>query len=361
MIADWRARAEIAFGKAWRWWIGALAGSVPRALRQRFAGGRGQLLLLVDAPGDNLIEETGEGRRPLGRIDVEAPDARQIAAPRAAQREHLPVAIRLEAQHTLRTTTSLPLAAERNLAQVIGFEFERLVPFKQSEVHFAYRITARDKAAQTLAVELTIVPHTAVAKAVAALHGLGFEAAEIQVPGPSGEAATVIPLARGNRIASGRGSRRINRGLGVIAVSLAIGCAGLPLWRDSATIARLDAQIAAARQQADSSANLQRLIDAARRDQQFLGDHKRASPTVTEILATLTRLIPDDAYLTELTIAGDRLRIIGAANSATALLALLDQSPAFRDVAFRSPVIRDARLNLERFDITAQIVQRGAP
>jgi general secretion pathway protein L len=80
---------------------------------------------------------------------------------------------------------------------------------------------------------------------------------------------------------------------------------------------------------------------------------------VTELLATLTRLIPDDAYLSEMTINGDHVRLVGAANSATALLTLIAQSPGFRGAAFESPIVQDPRLNRERFDITAGIAPRG--
>src|SRR6185437_7033899 len=196
------------------------------------------------------------------------------------QGEHRPLAIRLDARHALRTTASLPLAAERNLGQVIGFEFERLVPFKQNEVYFAYRVTARNKAAQTIAVELTIVPHTELATMIAILPGLGFQAAEIQVANATtGEAPIIIPLARGSRSARSRSGHRINLSLGAAAVVLAIACMVIPLWRDSVAIAQLDTQIADARRQAEASAGLQKQIDAESRDRHFLIDRKAAGPT----------------------------------------------------------------------------------
>jgi general secretion pathway protein L len=340
-----------------------LAACVPSALRHRLAGRRGRLLLVVDAAGDNLIEETGDGRRPLGRIDVDAPSGRQIVTrlPRARQGERRPIAIRLDARHALRTTASLPLAAERNLAQVIGFEFERLVPFKQSEVYFAYRVTARDKAAQSIAIALTVVPHAELAKIVAALPGLGFQAAEIQVAGPAGETPTIIPFASENRIARSRSGRWINLALGAVAVSLAIACIAIPLWRDQSTIDSLDAQIANARHQAEASAALQKQIDAESRDQRFLIDRKQASPTVTELLATLTRLLPDDTYLTELEEKGDEVKMVGLTGSATALLAAIAKSPTFRDASFESSITHDTKTNRERFDIGAHIAKRVGP
>ncbi len=357
-----RARLEVAVAEAWRWWIGELAACVPSALRHRFARSRSRLLLVVDAPGDNVIEETADGRRPLGRIDVDAPSGRQIVTrlPRARQGEPRMIAIRLEAGHALRTTASLPLAAERNLAQVIGFEFERLVPFKQSDVYFAYRVTARDKAAQTIAVELTIVPHAELAKIVAALPGLGFRAAEIQVAGAAGETPTIIPFANENRIVRSPNGRRINLALGAVAILLAIACIAIPLWRDRATIDNLDAQIANARHQAEASAALQKQIDAASLDQRFLIDRKQASPTVTELLATLTQLLPDDTYLTELEVKGDEVRMVGLTGSATALLASIAKSPSFRDASFESSITHDRKTNRERFDIGAHIAKRGS-
>ena len=362
-IGGRQSRLEIALAEAWRWWIGELAACVPSALRHRFAGSRGRLLLVVDAAGDNLIEETGDGRRPLGRIDVDAPSGRQLASPlpRMRQGEHRPLAIRLDARHALRTTASLPLAAERNLAQVIGFEFERLVPFKQSEVYFAYRVTARDKAVQTIGVELTIVPHAELANIVAALPGLGFQAAEIQVVGPAVEAPTIIPFASQNPISRSRSGRRVNLALGALAVVLAIACIAIPLWRDQATIESLDAQIANARQKAEASAALQKQIDAESRDQRFLIDRKTLSPAVTELLATLTQLLPDDTYLTELELKGDKVKMVGLTGSATALLAAIAKSPSFRDASFESSITHDTKTNRERFDIGAHIAKRGGP
>ncbi|HEY3919304.1 MAG TPA: PilN domain-containing protein [Stellaceae bacterium] len=358
------ADLEASLVGAWKWWIGELSACVPPALRQRFAAGRRRLLLIVDAAGDNLIQETSSGRRPLGRIDFDTPGDRGIFAsvPQVGKGDSAPVAIRLDARHALRTAASLPLAAERNLAQVVGFEFERLVPFKRNDVYYAYRVTARDKTAQTLGIELTVVPHAELAKAMEALAHLGLQPAEIQVGDENADALlTTIAVASGNRIDRGQGSHRVVLGLGIAAALLAIACLAIPLWRADATIATLNAQIASARRQAEASAGLQKQIVAESRDQQFLVGRKRANPTVTELLATLTRLLSDDTYLTELDVKGDEIRLVGVTGSATALLALIDKSPSFRDASFQSSITQDPKTNRERFDIGAHIAKRSSP
>ena len=321
-------------------------------------------MLIVDAASDNLIQETGNRRRSLGRIDFDAPGDRRMFAglPRARKGKPVPVVLRLDGHHALRTTATLPLAAERNLTQVIGFEFERLVPFKRSEVYYTHHITTRDKAAQTIGVELTVVPHAELATIVDTLPRWGLQAAELQITGASADAPpTMIAVANESRVERGQSSRPIVLGLGLVAALLAITCLAIPLWQANTTIDELNAQVADARHQAETGADLQKQIDSESHDQQFLIDRKHASPTVTELLATLTQLLPDDTFLTELDVKGDEVRLVGVTGSATALLALIAKSPSFRDAAFESSITQDAKTNRERFDIGAHIAKRGSP
>src|SRR6185312_6953244 len=57
-IGGGRAHLDTLATEAWRWWVGELAACVPAVLRRGLQGNRGRLLLIVDAAGDNLIEET---------------------------------------------------------------------------------------------------------------------------------------------------------------------------------------------------------------------------------------------------------------------------------------------------------------
>jgi general secretion pathway protein L len=364
-MSEWRGQIQASLGDIVKWWLGELAELVPESVRRRFVGQRTRLVLLVDAPGDNLLEETGQRSRRLGRIDLDPPAsgrARRVlaAVPRAARNGATGLVLRFPASRALRTPVSLPLAADKNLPEVIGFEFERLVPFSRPDVYYAYRVTARDKQGQMLRLELVVLPRSEVAKLSQKFDALGLRVAGLEVAEPGLEfRVTSIPLGDREAGSAMQAGRRITIGLLAAATVLALICLAVPFWRASAAIETLTAQMAEARQQAETAAALQKQIDAKRQEQQFLTDRKRAMPTVTELLATLTRLIPDDAYLTEMTITGDHVHLVGAANSATALLTLIDQSPAFRGAAFQSSIVQDPRLNRERFDITAGIAQRG--
>jgi general secretion pathway protein L len=364
--AGWRTEIETRLRDAIRWWLGELAALVPAPLRRRLAGLRGRLLLLIDMPGENLILDSGGRRRALGRIDFgssqAAPGRRILAALPRGTRHGTAVTVRLPARHALRTTVSLPLAAERNLDAVVGFEFERLVPFKRDDVYYAYRIEGRDKAAISLRVELTVVPRAALQEVTRALERHGLRMTSIEVVG----AAASVPL---TEIAIGGGARPVIQRrtriamavLGAVAAMLAIAAVAIPLIRAQNAIAALTIQVADAKRLADADLKLQQQIDAESQGQDFLLARKRALPSVTQILDALTRLAPDDTYLTELQINSTQVRLIGVTASATALLALIDQSPSFRNAAFQSSITQDPKLNRERFDISATIAARGKP
>jgi general secretion pathway protein L len=364
-MSEWRGQIQASLGDMVKWWLGELAALVPDAVRRHFVGQRTRLILLVDAPGDNLLEETGQRSRRLGRVDLDAPApgrARRVlaAVPRAARNGATGLVLRFPASRALRTPVSLPLAADKNLPDVVGFEFERLVPFSRPDVYYAYRVTARDKQAQMLRLELIVLPRFEVAKLSQTLGALGLPVVGLEVA-ESGFESKVTSIPLGDRAAGSamQAGRRIVIGLSAAAAVLALICLAIPFWHASSAIETLTAQMAEARHQAEAAAALQKQIDAKRQEQQFLTDRKRAMPTASELLATLTQLITDDAYLTEMTITGDRVRLVGVANSATALLTLIDQSPAFHGAAFQSPIVQDPRLNRERFDITVGIAKRG--
>jgi general secretion pathway protein L len=366
-MLDWQARLDSALRGALRWWLDELAALIPEDIRRRVASLRSRLLLVLDEAGAYLAYETGDQREPLGRIDLASGQAgavRRILATALQGRQHVgtDVVICLPAQRALRTTVSLPLAAERNLDAVVGFEFERLVPFKREAVYYAHRILSRNKAARTLQVELTVVPRSDAEVILqltkrAGLHAIGFEVGSAR---PASEASKIL-LDGSDRPAAHPHARLAIAGLASLVVLLAIAGVIIPFVRANGALETLTTRIAEARREAETSLSLQKQIDAEIQDQQFLINRKRQTPTLTELLDTVTRLTPDDTWLTELQLATGEIHLIGASASATALLGLVDQSPSFRNAAFRSSITQDSKINRERFDIAAKIAPREGP
>jgi general secretion pathway protein L len=361
-MTDLQGRVGQSACAALRWWVGELASMVPISIRRRITSLRSRLILEIAETGARLVSLAGHQRDPLGAVDLEAPrSVHSLLAIASGARDLIEdVALSLPPERALKTAFALPLAAERNLDQVIGFEFERIVPFKRDEAYYTYRVVLRDRAARSLQIEVTVVRRADIDPIINAAGRCGLRVTSIEVasigrPEPS----AVIPL-EGNHHAAPSHTKVIIGSLACLAVLLVLACISVPFLRAESALSALSAQVAAARHDAAASAALERQIETRRHDSDFLMDRRRSRPTATELFDTVTRLAPDDTWLTELRIGGDRIDLTGASASATNLLGLIDQSPSFADAAFQASITQDAGHGREHFDIAAKIVPKEA-
>ena len=169
------------FGGAWRWWTGELCALVPQSLRQMLASPRGRLLLIVEADGANLAYEAGRRREPLGRIAPRWRGRRQDgSSPRCPPpRGYGGGSTSARARPAL---GSGPAARRREkfLDQVIGYEFERLTPFRRDDVYYAYRLLRRDAMAQRLHLELIVVPRVQAEQVLRLARRAGLRVAALE-------------------------------------------------------------------------------------------------------------------------------------------------------------------------------------
>ena len=345
------------FGGAWRWWTGELCALVPQSLRQLLAGPRGRLLLIVEANGAYLAYEVGQRREPIGHIALDGADGGGMAAA-LDRRGDDTVVVRLPPEHALRSTVVLPLAAEKNLDQVIGYEFERLTPFRRDDVYYAYRLLRRDATAQRVHLELIVVPRQQAEQVLRHARRAGLRVAALEVEGPDLGGASPNLLPPAERPTAPRRMRFALGALGGLACMLAIAAVSVPFIDMHVRISALTARLDAAKRQAQESIALQKQIEAELRDRRFLVARKRQTRSVTELLANLTHLVPDDTWLLMVQITGGQLRISGFSPTATALLGLLAQSTTYADPGFTSSVTQDVASKRERFDIAARIAGR---
>jgi general secretion pathway protein L len=102
---------------------------------------------------------------------------------------------------------------------------------------------------------------------------------------------------------------------------------------------------------------------ALRREAVLVAQRLAAAPSALGVLEALSRALPDDAFLSELELSGDRLRIAGFATNAAPLVPLLEELPALEDVRFQAPssktILEDPELGrreVERFVLAARVV-----
>ena len=114
--------------------------------------------------------------------------------------------------------------------------------------------------------------------------------------------------------------------------------------------ARLDREINRLAGEVADIDRLQAGIQSLRTKLEFLQEQKSGPHNVLDILKALTEIIPDSAWVREISIEPDGIRLDGYADAAAELIPLIDASPLFTDVSFLSAITK-GRDGKEKFRI----------
>jgi len=364
-IAPTLAAAQGALTAFWTWWTGELAGMAPSAWRDAGAGRRrGDDRLVLDAAD-------GDALRLSLRLPGRGRDAATLAVPRAqpeAARERVcaflhrhragpEVAIRIGAGDLFKTTLDLPRGAARALDQVVRHQIERILPLPAAELCIAHRMVPGIAKGDRMAVAVAVAKRAAVDEARAAAAAAGLTA--VRALADTGEAgAPPMVLWQPARAAARRAPKRLLRTLEIAAAALLLGAYGLHLYRLESERDRLAAELQAeSRRAAEARALGQQLA----RSSEALGALRALldQPSPLQILNDLTALLPLDSWVSDLTIRGRSVEIVGQAPRAADLVAIIEASPMFGQARFRSPITLLPDGHVERFDLTLEVKERA--
>jgi general secretion pathway protein L len=335
------------------WWFGQLADLFGKWLRPRPPARPDAVIVAPTAPLDEAAEIALALRRAgretnLGQFGLRSPELDRMPRP-----ANLPVALKIHRADILETTLSLPLAAQRNLDRVLAFEMDRETPFSAEELYWDYRTGEVDQQRGRFSVHLQVLPKTRLAPLLHALTpaGLAPQWAEI-VDGPQN--FSLLPL-DGRHGPPESASRWLMRGAAAACAVLALAAAATPFVRQAVTLARLDREVQAGQVIEAEAAALRREIERLSRAAELIGNtqHKAARPL--DVLATVTGLLPDDTYLTELEIRQRKLTLSGRSQAAAQLIATLAADPRFKNPAFAAPVTRVEALRTDVFSIATEL------
>jgi len=101
---------------------------------------------------------------------------------------------------------------------------------------------------------------------------------------------------------------------------------------------------------------------ALARDATALLDRKKhETPATVIVLEALSEILPDDTYVTELRVEGNKLQVVGVTRDAPGLIRLIEQSPHFKRATFFAPTTRAPTDPGDRFHIEARIEPVNTP
>jgi len=93
--------------------------------------------------------------------------------------------------------------------------------------------------------------------------------------------------------------------------------------------------------------------------QRTLERRKQDTPSTVVVFEALSKILPDQTYLTELQLEGNKLRLTGITRDAPSLIGLIEQSGRFTRASFFAPTTRSAANTGDRFHIEALVKSLG--
>ena len=337
------------------WWFGQLADFLPERWR-RF--GAGKIDAVVIAPASPLSEPIDSvtvalrrnGRETMvGRFAVGGGGLMEVPRPSGK-----PAVLRLAESDVLSKTLVLPLAAERQLDQVLAFEMDRETPFSPEELFWNHHIIRRDRRTGQVWVRLQLLPRAKLARLIEALDHAGLKPRHAEIaedPDRNG----YLPLDLDN----GRAHRAAPRSLLWPAlagcVALALAAAAIPFVRQELELAGVERHISDDRAAAADAQNLRQQIEQLSGSAGVIESERAKGGRPLAILAALTRMLPDDTYLTELVQQQRKVTISGRSAAASRLIAILAAGEQLRNPTFTAPVTRIEANHFEVFTISAEV------
>ena len=344
-------------GNFFKWWLGELRASAPPGLRGERRRKR-KVFWVEIGNGVARFGREKRGRvRDLGEVALKSGDA---AAQRHDVRRHMrrrrirpkDLDLRLSRDQALRQTVVLPAATGENLREVLSFEMDRHTPFKADEVVFDYRIVRSDPKQKQIEVDLAVATKATLSEALETLRAWKLDPERVHVEGGGLDLLpSSLPPAVGGR-------HRLTAALAVVALVLFAGALLAPLQTQRDLLADAERELASARAAAIEVDDLRRQAEALADRNNFLVDRKRMTISVAALMNEVTRLLPDDTWIVQLSRRENQLTLSGFSAKASALIGSLEQSEILADVRFRSPVNFDPRVKLERFNLSAAVAPR---
>ena len=349
-----RFPALVALGSASRrffaWWREGLGGLVPPAIRSwwqetdhlvlvTFADGRPVFSRALGTKTEKLAMASGQ-TRPVGTVK--------------GTRFMLEIA----PDHVLQRSLALPMALEENLRQALTFELDRYTPFKPDRAYFDFLISGRDAVRKQITVELAVVPRTVVDQAVASAAALGIHiggAVLVDDVLRFGNACRNL-LPAGARTSHGlRGQFGVRLALLAGGILLLAAVLAIPLWQKRAAAISLLAPLAEARTAATETDALRDKLKRLVADHNLLPDKKWNGHSVVRALDDLTKRLPDDTFVIQFEFDGNTLQVQGESASSAKLIEILEDSPLFKDVGFKSPLVKIQGTANDRFHLAATL------
>ncbi len=237
----------------------------------------------------------------------------------------------------------LPRNALPRIEQILDLEVAAVTPFARQDVYSGWIVRNVKAADASLDIEHILIKKSLLSESIEALRQRGARPIGIIVNDDAGRAKAMALSIEGGpffRAEVQRWRRFAAFGLGLVLLT-AGASATILLFRQNQVISQIETQSVAVESTATEVRQKLDVIKHASSEVSGLLQRKSATPSRVAIIEELTRLLPDSAFLDGLAIEPGRITIEGSAASPERLIAGLESSAMFRNVAFAAPVFKN--------------------
>jgi general secretion pathway protein L len=318
------------------WWIARISELLPASLRNAAAAPDA---VVIDVDPDNTM--TASQRR-KGREEA---IGLGLAVRMAARRT---VLLRPAPGMVLEKRYAVPTAPRGDLDQMLRHDLARITPFPAHALFWRWDGRPRPGDRTRTDVVLTMVPKAALAATLDRLGAAGIVPRFLEIG--SGGQCRLLPLAEQEA-----GGSRLLPLLGWTCAGLAVVALILPFVLQALALRSTNAEIAALQPAVARVEALRRGLSAGSAGREVLAHEQEHTADVLQVLATLTRILPDDSFLTDFALRDRHFTISGRSASAPGLITGLSAEPTIRDAAFAAPVTRIEGATADVFSIGAEV------
>ena len=335
------------------WWSQGLYKGLPDSLRKWVQTDSAKLILKIKADDkveaiwyqDGKSQERGDFS--LNDAHIELSDL----IPKKFHKKKYFIELQLDQKQVLFLQKKFPENLKDNLTQAIRYQIDRLTPFSSNNVFFDATVGEYDKSSKHIIADIFVASRQMVEAISEKLKALGIENIDLISVSNSKQALNLSTDGMPNANVHNKVSRKpLLFMLAVLVLSLI-----LPVAYKARRINQLDEAISQLRSTASQQIAIRDKLFEAEDALNFLKEKRASSPMALDVVETLSKTLPKDTWLERLELNNKTLEIRGESEKALALIDILEESPAFSDVKFNSPVSLNKKNHRDKFHIQATV------
>lgn len=345
------------FSAFFDWWLSGLLSLLPEKTRERIRPTPDEVSIGFDKQfitfkHYNIRKQLLVEKRSIEQND-ELEKANIVKWLIALQTGNVQFVLELPEQKVLKKTLLLPVSAESNLDEILGFEMDRQTPFTLDKVYFDHEIVKRDPDNEKLHIELFVVLKNHLESLLEQIHAFKIEAHRASPT--NNKHVNLLP--KELRPKSSNQFGMLNLSILCITVFLFFTMLYLPLIQQEQVLSELETELNQARIQAKQTQTLITEKESILSRTQFLNEKRNNQTPIIELLKELTHILPDNTWLNRLIVRKDEIQLHGESDIATSIIQTIENSTFFENAQFRSPVTKNNSTQKDKFHVSARVLK----